>query len=170
MPRTCTICNHRQRAKIEAELQRGKRLRGIAEQFETSATALHRHKNNCLPINLSIRGNVEIIESEGPDPLQRVENLIARLELMTRKLERPSKAPLFYQGCRELTRALELAERMKAHYLNEYKADRARRERAEAEGLQLLATDSQLLREVQEAVDRAEARLITSGRLQAESH
>ncbi|MDW7729704.1 MAG: hypothetical protein SCJ94_06815 [Bacillota bacterium] len=169
MARTCTICNHRKRQEIEGDLQRGVSLRTLADQSGTSKSALLRHKNNCLPLNLTIQGSVEGIKN-GPDPLQRVENLIGRLELMTRKLEKPKSAPLFYQGCRELTRCLELAERMKAHYLNEYKTERNRRERAEAEGIQLLTQDTALLREVQEAVDRAEARLIASGRLQAEPH
>ena len=166
MARTCTVCRHKKRKEIETDLERGTSLRTLADLYGTSKSALLRHKNNCLPISLTLQGSVEVIENEGPDPLQRVENLIGRLELMTRKLERPSKAPLFYQGCREMARCLELAERMKAHYWNEYKAEQARRERAEAEGLHLLGQDPQLLQEVQEAVDRAEARLIASGQLE----
>lgn len=170
MARTCTICRHRKRIEIEQELQRGQPLRTLADLYGTSKSALLRHRESCLPIDLTVRGTVEVLEHEGTDPLQRIESLISRLELMTRKMEKPKTAPLFYQGCRELTRCLELAERMKAHYLNEYKAEHARRERADSEGLQLLATDSQLMQEVQEAVDRAEARLSTSGRLNKSHH
>ncbi|MDZ4133637.1 MAG: hypothetical protein U1E11_10940 [Dethiobacteria bacterium] len=84
---------------------------------------------------------------------------------MTRKVEKPKTAPLFYQGCRELTRCLELAERMKAHYLSEYKAEQARRERMENESIQMLAQDPILIRAIQAAVDEAEARLVTEGKL-----
>ncbi len=161
MARTCTICNHRQRAEIEGDLQRGRPLRKIAEQFVTSATALHRHKENCLPLNLTNRGALEVIEgdgSQGPDPLERVENLIGRLELMLRKLEKPGKAALFYQGARELCRAMELAERMKTHYGEIYRQGQARQQREEFNEIQELAKDPVFMGALQEALEEAEAR------------
>jgi hypothetical protein len=48
MPRTCTICQHPQRAAIDKALVAGEPLRNIAEHFGTSTTALHRHKEDHL--------------------------------------------------------------------------------------------------------------------------
>src|SRR5439155_18595144 len=44
MPRTCTICAHKDREGIDRALAVGTSLRNIAKRFATSATALHRHK------------------------------------------------------------------------------------------------------------------------------
>jgi hypothetical protein len=44
MPRSCTICQHPQRAEIDKALVAGEPLRNVAECYATSATALHRHK------------------------------------------------------------------------------------------------------------------------------
>jgi hypothetical protein len=44
MPRACSICTHPKRAEIDKALVAGTPLRNVAERFETSATALHRHK------------------------------------------------------------------------------------------------------------------------------
>ena len=45
MGRICTICVHPQRTAVEAELNAGWPLRGIAERHGLSKTALHRHKH-----------------------------------------------------------------------------------------------------------------------------
>lgn len=44
MPRTCTVCTHRQRAHIDRTLLQGVPERTIADRFGISKTALHRHK------------------------------------------------------------------------------------------------------------------------------
>ncbi len=165
MAMTCKICRHRQRAEIEGDLQRGRPLEVIAGNYGISKSALHRHKENCLPLNLTNRGILEVIEgdgSQGPDPLERVENLISRLELMLRKLEKPGKAALFYQGARELCRAMELAERMKSHYAAQFQEGQNRRDREEHEEIQQLARDPVFTGALQQALEEAETRLIES--------
>lgn len=44
MPRTCTVCAHRRRARIDAALANGTSLRAIAGRFGASKTALQRHR------------------------------------------------------------------------------------------------------------------------------
>ncbi len=53
MPRTCTICQHPERQKIDTALVAGEPFRNIAERFGTSATALTRHKAEHLPAKLA---------------------------------------------------------------------------------------------------------------------
>jgi hypothetical protein len=43
MPRTCTICSHKQRQSIEEFLLSGEAYRSIAKRFSISAPALFRH-------------------------------------------------------------------------------------------------------------------------------
>ena len=49
MPRTCTICNHPQRAAVDKALVAGTALRDISQRFGLSMSALHRHKAEHLP-------------------------------------------------------------------------------------------------------------------------
>ena len=52
MPRVCTICTHRSRAKIDKALVVRERFRTIADQFGVSKTALLRHHDDHLPAAL----------------------------------------------------------------------------------------------------------------------
>lgn len=48
MPQTCSICKHPELSAIEIAIVTGTSLRNIAKQFSCSATAIYRHKENCL--------------------------------------------------------------------------------------------------------------------------
>ncbi len=52
MPRVCTICTHKSRAKVEKALVERQRFRTIADQFGVSKTALIRHHDDHLPAAL----------------------------------------------------------------------------------------------------------------------
>ncbi len=52
MPRVCTICTHKGRAKIDRALVVRERFRTIADQFGVSKTALLRHHDDHLPAAL----------------------------------------------------------------------------------------------------------------------
>src|SRR5215469_6421424 len=52
MPRTCTICKHPDRERIERALLAGGAYRSIAAQFATSPSALVRHRADHLPAAL----------------------------------------------------------------------------------------------------------------------
>ena len=69
MPRTCTICQHDQRAEIEAALLNGRVFRKISETFSLSITALHRHKNEHMIT--AVARNQVVNEEEGTARFQR---------------------------------------------------------------------------------------------------
>lgn len=48
MPQTCSVCKHPDLSAIEVAIISGTSLRNIAKQFSCSATAIYRHKENCL--------------------------------------------------------------------------------------------------------------------------
>ncbi len=52
MPRKCTICGHRSRAKIDKALVERRAFRTIAHQFKVSKHALLRHSDDHLPSSL----------------------------------------------------------------------------------------------------------------------
>ena len=53
MPRRCTVCDHRERDKIDAALVSGAPLRDIAGRHGVSKSALERHKGAHLPPHLA---------------------------------------------------------------------------------------------------------------------
>ena len=52
MPRRCTICTHKGRAKIDKGLVARNPFRTIAEQYQVSKSALVRHHDDHLPAAL----------------------------------------------------------------------------------------------------------------------
>src|SRR5258708_36081450 len=53
MPRTCTICKHRNRDAVERAMLDGESYRHIAARFDTSTGALQRHRADHLPSSLA---------------------------------------------------------------------------------------------------------------------
>jgi len=49
MPRPCSLCHHPKRQAIDEALAAKTPLRNIAERFETSPAALHRHQSHTPP-------------------------------------------------------------------------------------------------------------------------
>ena len=65
VPRTCTICKHPSREEINAALITGESFRNIAKRFETSTTALFRHKKADLPATLVKSAEIaEVVEAD----------------------------------------------------------------------------------------------------------
>ena len=52
MPRRCTICTHKSRAKIDQALVERQAFRAIARQYGVSKDALIRHHDDHLPVAL----------------------------------------------------------------------------------------------------------------------
>jgi hypothetical protein len=52
MPRTCTVCTHKQRSAIDAALVGREPFRHIAAQYKVSTSALVRHSDDHLPASL----------------------------------------------------------------------------------------------------------------------
>jgi len=83
MPQICTICKHSARADIDAALVGGQAFRNLAEQYGTSATALHRHKAEHLPVALIKAREAEEI-AQADDLLAQVRELKERMETQYR--------------------------------------------------------------------------------------
>ncbi len=71
MPRRCTICGHKSRAKIDQALVERQAFRNIAAQFQVSTSALVRHSDDHLPSAL-----VKAQEAKEAEDLHTVLNAI----------------------------------------------------------------------------------------------
>lgn len=100
MPRTCTVCSHRARRKIDRLIVFGKSNRAIAGQFEVSRTSIQRHKQH---VAAAIERATEKRElSIGEDILGRLENLYQRGLALLACAERTKKHAACIGYLREL--------------------------------------------------------------------
>ena len=74
MPRHCSICDHAQRHAIDEALLRSETFRKIAKHFETSITALHRHKQSHIPKAMAKAQEAQEV-ARGDDLLDRLRQL-----------------------------------------------------------------------------------------------
>jgi hypothetical protein len=52
MPRSCTVCTHKNRAEINSALLANEPYRSVAKRYGTSDSAMFRHKAEHLPLSL----------------------------------------------------------------------------------------------------------------------
>ncbi len=79
MPRTCTVCSHRDREAIDQALVSGEPFRHIATRTGTSTAALQRHKHDHVPRSLAkAKEAQELAHADGL--LDRVRWLCGRAE------------------------------------------------------------------------------------------
>jgi len=64
MPQICTICTHQKADKINEAIVAGQSLRGIAEQYGTSATSLGRHKSHISGVLIKANKIKEIAKAD----------------------------------------------------------------------------------------------------------
>ena len=64
MPRTCTVCKHPKKRKIEGEIFSGTPLRKIATIYGLSTGAVNRHKLKCVSRDLNAVKQIKKIESK----------------------------------------------------------------------------------------------------------
>jgi hypothetical protein len=69
MPRTCSVCQHPERAAIDAAALAGAGYRTIADQFHVSKTALLRHKADHLL--------AELVKAKQAEEVSRATDLLA---------------------------------------------------------------------------------------------
>lgn len=107
MPRTCTVCSHSEREAIDASLVQGEAFRNIAQRFGTSATALFRHKNDCLPASLvKAREAQEVAAAD--NVLAQLKNLQQTTLRILRKAEKSGRLGTAVMAIREARGNLEL--------------------------------------------------------------
>jgi hypothetical protein len=110
MPRTCTICHHREREKIDADLVAGVPLRRIAAQSGTSTGALQRHRCH---IAAEVVHAAETCEHErGTSLLEKINAMEAEAQRLGKKAEQEGDLRAALLALRELGRAFELQGRL----------------------------------------------------------
>lgn len=107
MPQICKVCRHSQRSEIDQALVAGESLRNIAGRFGTSASALHRHKCNDLPMALS-----RAVEAQNAvaasDLLSQVRTLASRAEAILGRAEASGDLRTALLAIREVRCTFEL--------------------------------------------------------------
>jgi hypothetical protein len=77
MPRTCSICKHKQLEEINQAIVAGQSLRNISQQFSVNYSAVNRHKKNCLPASL--------VKSKKAEEVAHADDLIGQLITLNRE-------------------------------------------------------------------------------------
>lgn len=77
MPRSCTVCEHPERAEIDRALVGGASNRSLASLYDLSEAAMRRHKANHLPAKLVMAHEAQEV-AEADDLLADVRSLQAR--------------------------------------------------------------------------------------------
>lgn len=111
MPRTCTICNHTDRDKMDRALLAGEPYRNIAKQYGTSYTALFRHKQEDIPAAL-MKAHEAAEVSRADSWLWQLNRLAADARRIQQKAEAAKDYRAALAGVRELTRLVELVAKL----------------------------------------------------------
>jgi hypothetical protein len=108
--KVCGICNHPQRAAVDAALVDGTPLRAIAGQYGTAKSALDRHKKHLAPALTKAKQAEEVVEATSL--LSRVERIMSRVELIAEQATKSKKWLPAVAASRELRSCLELLGRL----------------------------------------------------------
>ena len=111
MPRRCSVCDHPERAAIDAALVEGVSYRDIARQWGVSKDAVSRHKADHLPAHLAAAQEAATAAS-ADDLLAQVETLRQKATRIGDKAEKAGDLRTALQGVRELVRIVELLARL----------------------------------------------------------
>lgn len=111
MPRVCTVCSHAERSTIDKALVAGEPFRNIAERFETSSTALFRHKADHIPPALAKAQEAATVR-EASSLLQEVRTLRSKAVAILMAAERTGDLRTALAGVREARGCLELLAEM----------------------------------------------------------
>jgi hypothetical protein len=111
MPRTCTVCGHRERAAIDAALVANEPFRHIAARFGSSTTALQRHKAEHLPASL-MKAQAATEVAQADQLLAQVRGLHGRARGLLDKAEQAGDLRTALLGVREARGCLELLAKL----------------------------------------------------------
>lgn len=107
MPRHCSICEHPRRDDVDDALLRNETLRKIAKRFETSITALHRHRQSHIPKALAkAREAQEVVR--GDSLLDRLRQLNAETQDVLRAAKSQRNHELRLKAISRAEKQLEL--------------------------------------------------------------
>lgn len=106
MPRTCTVCAHPQRARIDAALVAGPTYRTIADRYGLSETALKRHRKDHLPAHVA-RAREAADVADADDLLQQIRALRNKAISILQQAERAGDYRTALMGIREARGCIE---------------------------------------------------------------
>lgn len=112
MPRSCTVCTHPDRRRIDEELVSGTPLRNVAEQFRLKPTSLHRHDHNHIPTALAKAHNAQQVAA-ADGLLERLEDLTTEAHRLKTKAEKGGDLRTALSAVRELVRMVELLAKLR---------------------------------------------------------
>ncbi len=111
MPRACTVCTHPKRDEIDAALVAGVALRNIAKRFDTSPTAVFRHKGEHLPAKLVMAEKAsEVAQADGL--IEQLQDLQRRAHTILDKAEEAGELRVALSAIREARGNLELLAKL----------------------------------------------------------
>ena len=111
MPRTCTVCAHDARAKIDRALVASEPLRTIADRWSVSKTSLMRHKAEHVPATLAKAQEAQEV-ALADDLLAGVRDLQARTLAILEAAEEASQHRTALAAIREARSNLELLAKL----------------------------------------------------------
>ena len=111
MPRTCTVCAHDARAKIDRALVASEPLRAIADRWSVSKTSLMRHKAEHVPATLAKAQEAQEV-ARADDLLADVRALQARTLAILNAAEASEQHRTALSAIREARSNLELLAKL----------------------------------------------------------
>jgi hypothetical protein len=111
MPRRCTVCDHAQREEIDRALVAGGAFRNLAKRFDTSPTAMFRHKAEHLPAKLIMAEKASEV-ARADDLLAQVRDLQGRAHNILDKAEESGELRVALSAIREARGNLELLAKL----------------------------------------------------------
>lgn len=111
MPRKCTICARKDRARIEAAmLSPDLSIRDVAKRFQLTSSAVHRHKESHLPA-AAIAKQLARDEERGQSLAEFWADLKRRAERLANEAQRDKDRKGETAAIRELSRLIDLGLR-----------------------------------------------------------
>jgi hypothetical protein len=112
MPPRCSVCSHPDRAEIDGALARGTgSLRDIAGRFRLSRSALHRHKNEHLPVRL-VKAIEQEETQESIDVYRQLQDVNAAVQSVLKSAQKSGDGDLVLRSADRILRQLELQAKL----------------------------------------------------------
>jgi hypothetical protein len=111
MPRSCTVCEHSERAIIDRALVGDASNRSLASLYDVSEAAMRRHRTNHLPAKLVMAQAAEEV-AEADNLLDQVRNLQGRAYAILDKAEKAGELRTALGAIREARGNLELLAKL----------------------------------------------------------
>jgi hypothetical protein len=116
MPRTCTICQHLDRAAMDAALVAGASYRDIAGRFHVSKTAVARHAGEHIPAALA-QAQEAREEAQALDVVRQLKTINARAVAILAEARKRRDDETALKAMDRIHKQLELQAKRLAHRL-----------------------------------------------------